>query len=132
MSHENAAIVLAAYEHLNRGDVDALIALCDDDFVMDMSERVFNPDTYRGSHDLHRFYEGVTSAWDSYEWEVEQTRTGDDAVVAMVHCRGQGREGGPTADWRVAWLWRLRRGRLISVRFYRDPPRALADLGLED
>jgi ketosteroid isomerase-like protein len=132
MSRENAAIVLAAYEHLNRGDVEALIALCDDDFLMDMSERVFNPDTYRGSQEIRRFYDGVQSVWDTYQWTVEQTRAVDDAVVAMVHCRGQGREGGPWAEWHVAWLWRIERGLLVSVRFYRDPPRALEAVGLTE
>jgi ketosteroid isomerase-like protein len=48
----------------------------------------------------------------------------------MVHCRGQGREGGPWAEWHVAWLWRLADGRLVSARFYRDPPRALEAAGL--
>jgi ketosteroid isomerase-like protein len=132
MSQENVEIVLAAYGHLNRGDVDALIELCDDDFLMDMSERVFNPDTYRGSHEILRFYEGVQSAWDTYQWTVEDTRAAGHAVVATVHCRGQGRDSGPWAEWRVAWLWRVERGRLISVRFYRDPPSALKAVGLEE
>jgi ketosteroid isomerase-like protein len=132
VSQENAEIVLAAYKHLNRGDVDALIDLCDDDFLMDMSERVFNPDTYRGSQDIRRFYEGVYSVWGIYQWDVTQTHVVDDAVVAMVHCRGQGREGGPWAEWHVAWLWRVQGGQLASVRFYRDPPRALKAVGLEE
>jgi ketosteroid isomerase-like protein len=132
MSQENVEIVLAAYGHLNRGDVDALIELCDDNFLMDMTERVFNPDTYRGSHELLRFYDGVQSVWDTYQWTVEDTRAAGDTVVAMVHCRGQGREGGPWAEWHVAWLWRVERGRLISVRFYRDPPSALKAVGLEE
>src|SRR6266576_539886 len=101
MSQENVEIVLAAYEHLNRGDVEALIDLCDDDFLMDMSERVFNPDTYRGNHDLRRFYEGVRSVWESYQWEVEETRAEGDWVVAMLHCHAQSREGGPPVDWHV-------------------------------
>jgi len=104
--------------------------LCADDFVMDMSERVFNPDTYQGNHEIRRFCDGVRSAWESYQWEVEQTRAVGDIVVAMVHCRGQGRQGGPWADWRVAWLWRFQRGRAVSTRFYRDPLRALEAAGL--
>src|SRR4029079_14903027 len=125
MSQENVAIVLAAYRHLNRGDVEALMQLCDDEFLMDMSERVFNPDTYRGSSEIRRFYDGVQSVWDTYHWTVEETRAVNDSVVAMVHCRGQGRDGGPWAEWRVAWLWKVELGLLRSARFYRDPPRAL-------
>jgi ketosteroid isomerase-like protein len=122
--------VLAAYEHLNRGDVAALAALCDEDFTMDMSERVFNPDTYRGRDDLRRFYEGVRSAWESYQWDVEETRADGDVVVAMLHCSGQSRDGGPSVDWKVAWVWTFRDARPISLRFYRDRGRALEAAGL--
>jgi ketosteroid isomerase-like protein len=132
MSQENAEIVRAAFEHLNRGDVEGLIDLCDDDFLMDMSERVFNPDTYRGHDDIRRFYEGVRSVWESYQWHVEETRVVGDLVVAMLHCQGQGREAGPQVDWRVAWLWKFRRGRPVSLRFYRDRARALEAAGLRE
>ena len=132
MPQENVDVALAAYEHLNRGEVDALIDLCDRDFVMDMSERVFNPDVYEGSHEIARFCEGVRSAWDSYLWEVEETRAAGDAVVAMVHCRGQGHQGGPSAEWHVAWVWRFRDGRAVWTRFYRDRALALQAAGLEE
>jgi ketosteroid isomerase-like protein len=132
MSQENVEVVLAAYDCLNRADVDALIGLCDEDFRMDMSERVFNPDTYRGSEDLQRFHDGVRSAWETYQWNVTEMRAAGDAVVAMVHCRGQGHDGGPWAEWHVAWLWRVQRGVLASVRFYRNPPEALRAVGLEE
>ncbi len=123
-------VVRLAYEHLNRGDVEGLVELCDDDFLMDMSERVFNPDTYKGHDGIRRFYEGVRDAWESYRWDVEETRVAGDSVVAMVYCQGQGREGGPRVDWRVAWLWRFRRGRPVSLRFYRDRAQALEAAGL--
>jgi ketosteroid isomerase-like protein len=132
VSQENVEFVVAAYDHLNRGEVDTLIDLCDDGFVMDMTERVFNPDMYRGKHELQRFYEGVRSAWDTYLWEVEETRAVDDAVVAMLHCRAQARVGGPPVDWRVAWLWRFRQGRPVSLRFYRERASALKAVGLEE
>jgi ketosteroid isomerase-like protein len=128
MSQENVEIVRAAYGHLNRRDVEGFIDLCADDFLMDMSERVFNPDIYRGRQDLRRFYEGVRSVWESYQWEVDETRAEGDSVVAMLHCHAQSREGGPPVDWHVAWLWRFRNGRPISLRFYRDPARALEAL----
>jgi ketosteroid isomerase-like protein len=128
MSQENVEIVRAAYGHLNRRDVEGFIDLCADDFLMDMSERVFNPDIYRGRQDLRRFYEGVRSVWESYQWEVDETRAEGDSVVAMLHCHAQSREGGPPVDWHVAWLWRFRNGRPVSLRFYRDPARALEAL----
>ena len=132
MSGENIEIVRQVYERLNRGDVEGVVALCDEDFLMDMSERVFNPDTYRGHDGIRRFYEGVMDAWESYRWEVEEAREADDSVVAMLHCQGQSREAGPGVDWRVAWLWRLRRGKAVFARFYRQRMDALEAAGLSE
>jgi hypothetical protein len=73
MSQENVEIVGRIYERLNRGDVEGVVELCGDDFLIDMSERVFNPDTYRGHDGIRRFYEGVQDAWESYRWDVEET-----------------------------------------------------------
>jgi uncharacterized protein len=131
MSEKNVETVRLAYERLNRGDIDGVVELCDDDVLIDMTERVFNPDTYRGHDGIRRFYEGVKDAWESYRWNVEETRVAGDSVVAMLHCQGQSREGGPEVDWRVAWLWKLRRGRPVFVRFYRHRADALEAAGLQ-
>ena len=132
MSQENVEVVRLIFQLLNRGDVDGVAELCDDEFVMDMSERVFNPDTYTGHDGIRRFYEGVTDAWESYRWNVEETRVKGDSVVAMLHCEGQSREGAPPVDWHVAWLWTLQQGRAVSLRFYRDQAKALEAAGLRE
>jgi ketosteroid isomerase-like protein len=59
MSQENTETVTRIYEHLNRGAVEEVVELCEDDFLMHMTERVFNPDTYRGHDGIRRFYEGA-------------------------------------------------------------------------
>ena len=120
------------YELLNRGDVEGVIELCDDDFLMDMSGRVFNPDTYRGHDGIRRFHEDVSEAGESYRWTVEDARVTGDSVVALLHCQGQSRHSGPTVEWRVAWLWELREGKAVSVRFYRDKAKALEAAGLRE
>ena len=130
MSRENVEIVRAAYECLNRGDVEGLIELCEEDFVMDMTERVFNPDTYTGHDGIRRFYDGVRGVWERYNWDIEKTRVAGDAVVAFLHCTAEGREGGVSVDWHVAWLWNLQGETPVSLRFYRDPGKALEAAGL--
>ncbi len=132
MSQENVEIVCRIYERLNRRDVEGVVELCDDDFLMDMSERVFNPDIYRGHDGIRRFHQGVVDSWKSYRWDVEETRVSGDSVVAMLHCTGQSREAGPGVDWRVAWLWNLRGGTPVSVRLFRDRANALEAAGLSE
>ena len=132
MSQQNVEVVQEIYDRLNRGDVEGVVELCDDDFLMDMSERVFNPDTYRGHDGIRRFYDGVSDAWESYRWNVEETRVEGEMVVAMLHCQGRSREGGPQVDRRVAWLWKLREGRAVALRAYRDRADALEAAGLTE
>lgn len=132
MSDENVEIVCSAYEQLNRGDVEGFVEVCDDDFLIDMSERVFNPDLYRGHDGIRRFYEEVREAWESWRWDIEETRATGDSVVAMLHCHGQSRESGPVVDWRVAWLWKFRGDRPVSLRLYRDRAEALGAAGLSE
>jgi ketosteroid isomerase-like protein len=132
MSQENVKAVHRIYEHLNRGDVEGVAELCADDFHMDMTERVFNPDTYRGYEGIRRFYDGVRDAWESYIWTVEDARVAGNMVVALLHCQGQSRIGGPGVDWRVAWLWKFQEGRAVTTRFYRDRERALEAAGLAE
>ena len=130
MSRENVEVVRAAYDRLNRGDVEGFIELCHEDFEMDMSERVFNPDVYTGHDGIRRFYGDVRGVWESYHWDVTGTRVVGAAVVALLHCTAEGREGGVSVDWHVAWLWRFREGRPSALRFYRDPAQALEAVGL--
>jgi ketosteroid isomerase-like protein len=132
MSKENAEIVQRAYKLLNQGDIEGLVSLCRDDFVMDMSERVFNPETYRGHEGIRQFHRDVQEAWETYEWHVEEARTTGDSVVAMLYCHGTSREGGPQVDWRVAWIWNFDRGKATSLRFYRERQEALEAVGLSE
>ncbi len=132
MSQENIEVIGRAYELLNCRDAEGLVELCADDFVMDMTERVFNPDTYRGPDGIRRFLGDVDEAWQSYRWHVEEARPAGEAVVAMLHCEGQSREGGPGVDWHVAWMWKLDAGTPTSLRFYRDRKKALEAAGLSE
>jgi ketosteroid isomerase-like protein len=132
MSRENVEVVRRIYAFLNEGDVSGVIALCEPDFRMDMTERVFNPDTYEGPDGLRRFHEEVREAWASYRWEVEDAHPVGNRVIAMLHCEGHGHGGGPPADWRVAWVWTFRAGRPVAVRFYRERSEALEAVGLRE
>lgn len=129
MPEENVEIVRSVYERLNRRDVEGVVELCDDDFVMDMSGRVFNPETYRGHDGIRRFHDDVVDCWESYRWDIEETRVAGDSVVAMLHCTGNTRDG-PEVSWRVAWLWTLRDGRPVAVRFFLERADALEAVGL--
>lgn len=123
---ERTEIVRRAHEALNSGDVEALVALCDPAFRLDMSNRVLNPAVYEGHDGIRDFYAEVMEVWEGFTWEPVETHEFGDAVVAILHSRGRGRGSGVELDRRTAMLWRVKQGKARSVTFYRDPKDALA------
>ena len=119
-------IVQRAHDALNRGDIDALIELCVDDFRLDMSDRVLNPSVYEGHEGIRRFYDEVREVWDTFTWEPREIRELQHGIVTFVHSTGRGRGSSLELDRESAMVWQVDRERLLSVTFYRDPERALS------
>jgi ketosteroid isomerase-like protein len=132
MSDENLKLVNSAYEALNRGDIEAVVNLCEPGFELDMSQRVFNPATYEGHDGIRRFYREVREVWEEFRWEPEELHESGDRVVALLHSSGRGRASGLEIDRHVAMVWTLREGRASALQFYLDPGEALKAAGLHD
>jgi ketosteroid isomerase-like protein len=131
MSREsNVEVVRSAHEALNGGDMDALVALCDVQFRLDMSNRVFNPAVYEGHDGIRRFYSEVRDVWASYVWEPEELMEAGDNVVALLRSGGRGRGSGVEVERQTAMVWTVREGRATALRFFRDRSEALAAVGL--
>jgi ketosteroid isomerase-like protein len=132
MSQENVEVVRRAHEALNGGDIDALVALCDVDFRLDMSDRVLNPAVYEGHDGIRRFYAEVRDVWASYTWEPEKLVESGDRVIALLRSSGTGRGSGIEMERRTAMIWTVRENRARSLRFFRDRERALEAAGLRE
>jgi ketosteroid isomerase-like protein len=132
MPRENREIVRRAHEALNSGDMDSLVALCDEEFRLDMSDRVFNPAVYDGHEGIRRFYSEVRDVWESYVWHPEELIERGSDVVALLRSRGRGRGSGVEVERETAMVWRVREGRARSVRFFRDRDTALKAPRLEE
>jgi ketosteroid isomerase-like protein len=114
-------IVRRAHDALNRGDAEALAALCAPDFRLDMSDRVFNPDVYSGHDGIRRFVAEVNEVWETFTWEPTDVKEVGDVVFALVHSVGRGRGSGLEIDRRSAMLWLIPEETLLALTFYRDP-----------
>jgi ketosteroid isomerase-like protein len=130
MSDENVGIVRRAQNHLNEGEIDQLIALCDPGFELDMSARTFNPETYRGHDGIRRFYGEVREVWEEFRWEPLDVLAAQDRVVVLLHSHGRGRGSGLEMARDAAMVWTVRDGRAVSLRFYTDQAEALKVAGL--
>src|SRR5438477_2084142 len=125
MSQENVEVVRRAHHALNGGDMDALVALCDKEFRLDMSDRVFNPAVYERHDGIRRFYSEVRDVWESYVWEPEELIEAGPDVVALLRSTGRGRGSGVEVERETAMVWSVREGRATVVRFVRDRAEAL-------
>ena len=120
-------LVRAAYAAFNRRDLPAFLALLNSDVEIDMSERVFNPDTYVGHDEVRRLWSEIDDVWRSYQWEPEELlHTGDGQVLALVRARGCGRGSGVEIDRPIAFRWTLSDGKAVGVRLFADRAEAAA------
>jgi ketosteroid isomerase-like protein len=124
-------IVRRAHDALNRGDAEALAALCAPDFRLDMSDRVFNPEVYLGRDGIRRFVADVHEVWETFTWEPLDLKEADDVVVALVHSVGRGRGSGLEIDRHSAMLWQIPEDTLLALTFYRDPSAAQKAAGVD-
>jgi ketosteroid isomerase-like protein len=132
MSQENMEIVRLAHEALNIGDVDALVALCDARFRLDMSDRILNPAVYEGHDGIRRFYAEVRDVWASYTWEPEELMESGDDVIALLRSSGRGRGSGIEIERETAMVWTVRDKQARSLRFFRNREAALEAAGLSE
>ena len=125
MPSKNAEVVRRAHQALNSGDMDALVALCEKEFRLDMSDRVFNPAVYEGHDGIRQFYAEVRDVWEIYVWVPEQLIEAGADVVALLRSTGRGRESGVEVERETAIVWSVLDRRLTGLRFYRNRDEAM-------
>jgi ketosteroid isomerase-like protein len=117
---------------ITSGDRSAALAVCHPDIELD-SMLGISGYRYVGHSGINRYFDDTESAWEHWQVAVEQTVEGPDGRVAIVmtmHARGK--ESGVTLASRAAHIWTLEDGKLRRNQLYREPERALQDLGVAD
>jgi ketosteroid isomerase-like protein len=120
-------LVRRAYAALAERDFDTLSELAVPEFELDVTDRVFNPATYRGEAGLRRFLAEVDELWESMDMKVERLVERDDEVLALLSVDIKGRGSGLTLQDRIAQHWTARDGRLVRMRVRADQDAALAE-----
>jgi ketosteroid isomerase-like protein len=120
-------LVRRAYAALAERDFDTLAEVADPDFELDVTDRVFNPATYRGEQGLRQFLAEVDELWESMDMKVERLVERDDEVLALLAVDIKGRGSGLTLEDRIAQLWTVRDGKLVRMRVRSDQAAAMAE-----
>jgi ketosteroid isomerase-like protein len=136
MSEENVDLVRRGIEAINRGDIEAALALADPlpEFEW-VPSGVLIPDlasVQRGSEGMRRVVEVFFGAFDAAHIEVHDLIDAGDQVFGSLTLQGRGKQSGAEASWDVWLVWTVRDGRVARVLGFTDRDAALEAAGLRE
>ena len=131
MSQENVEAVHQVFDAFNRRDLDAALALMDDD-VEGFPRIAAIEGAYHGHEGMRRWWRNLLDAFPDFTVEVGEVRERGDLTVAAVCLRGQG-AGSDTPTEQAVWtVGRWLRGKCIWWRNFTMQEEALEAVGLPD
>ncbi|HET8975393.1 MAG TPA: nuclear transport factor 2 family protein [Solirubrobacterales bacterium] len=120
-------IVVASYEALNRGDIDAAMdALAED---AEWHESGALPDAgghYVGRDSIRAFLTEFLASWESFEQEIVETRGAGDRLAVFIHLTAVGRGSSVEVDASYAHVWTMKGGVGARVDAFYERDEALA------
>jgi uncharacterized protein len=124
MRDEDLQAVLASYEALNRGDIDATVAALAPDVEWHESPALPDAGVFQGRDAVRAFLERFLESWQDLQQEIEDVVVEGDRAALMIHLRARGRGSGAWVDARYAHVWTVRGG-AVRVDAYDDRESAL-------
>ena len=132
MSRENVEIVRRVFEAVNHGDLEAVMDVAADEFVLDWSNSIGPArGVYRGRGSIRELSASFLEAFEYVRWdpaeiiEVDQSR-----VIVVNHAQMRGRGSGIEVNAVGAQLWTITEGKAQSVKLYQSKADALQAEGL--
>src|SRR3954447_7062612 len=135
MSQENVEVVRRAFEAFARGDFDYVLDRLDPDVDW---HPVIGPllgvEALRGREAVRRFFtRDLLDGFDRFRAEpLAVEDLGGDFVLVMVRYIGRGESSGIEMDQRLATLYQLRDGKVVTMRDYSTRAEALEAAGLQE
>jgi SnoaL-like protein len=142
VSQENVELLRGTTEAFRAGtsesDREAMLTklaeLSDPDIELDASGApVFDlGGLYRGIDAVNQFWREWLAAWENLRFEYELVDAGE-RVVQLFDLRVRGRSTGIEMPLgKVAWVYSLRDGLIVHMKFYMSQSEALKAVGLEE
>ena len=126
MSQENVEIVRAAFDAFERGDMEGVLRLCDDD--IEITQPAELPGVSRHQHG----HAGVLEAfaiwpeqWDDFRIEMVRVDDIGDHVMVTTRQRGRGKDSGAEVETYFTFLFSIRAGKIAEWRIFMREAEAL-------
>jgi len=134
MSQENVEVVRGGFEQFARGDVESVLERLDPDVDWRPAiGPILGVEAVRGREAMRKFL--TRDLFDGFsEFRAEALAYEDlgDAVLVTVRYVGRGESTGLEMDQAATSLYRLRHGRVVSMRDYSTRAEALEAAGLRE
>ncbi len=119
MSEANLELIRRFYAALNAGDLDAVVALCDDRVEFVNPEHAAEPGTRTGPVAFRRAFERLLADFTEFRSHVVDIRAMGDDVAVTEESTGRGRASDiPFSDVH-GHLFSLRDGRITRFRWFK-------------
>jgi uncharacterized protein len=115
---DNIELIRGGYVAWNRGDVESVAAILDEEVEWHGHPRLPEPGPYFGRDAVKRWLISLRSAWESISVHPLAFAESGDMVVVLVHITGQGRGSGVAVQSGVdAHVWEVADRRVIGMRW---------------
>ena len=132
MAPDNQQIIRRLAAAFNERDAEAMIADLDPAAELYPLRAQLEGKAYRGHDGAREMLADLTEDWESMTIEFDELRdAADDQVVALCRLRSRGRASRVELDVPIAFLWRLRDGKVLYGKTFSEQADALLAAGLE-
>jgi len=134
MSQENVEIVRDQFGATNEGDFARALGYYADDVELVVPDDAFlESGTFKGRDAVGRWFGNWFRAFQpSYHFDLEEARDLGDVVLVVAKHSGRGRTSGAEARARMAYLYRVRDGKIARIELYPGAAEALEAVGLAE
>jgi uncharacterized protein len=133
VSQENVEVVQAAFQAFERGDMDGVLCLCDEDIEVTQDANLLGaPGHQHGHAGVREAFALWPDLWDDFRVEILRLQDiGDHVVVSTVN-RGRGKDSGVPVEMPFTFLFSIRAGKIAEWRLFMSDDQALKAVGLEE
>ncbi len=132
MSQENVKLAHEVIEAIKTQDASRLVELTDPEVEWHSLVAFDGSEGYRGHDGIRRYVEDIADTLEFIYAEVDDAISVGDLVLLVGHFHYRGRASGVDTKSPGGFVVRLRDGRVVYMRAFRDPEQALAVVGLSE
>jgi ketosteroid isomerase-like protein len=134
MSGENVEVVRGGFEGFNRGDVEAVVEMCDPAIEWFPPAELPDVSAYHGHRGVRAAAGDMLDVFGALTAEIERLVDAEDRVVVFFRWRGHGKGSGVSLDLvgEQAAVFTMRNHKAIRAEWFIDRAKGLEAAGLSE